>query len=159
MLLREYLQGLCAMTNYHFSPFQTVICLFISLLKNVGQIRQSCIACICFNFPHCVFSSVSSNYLPLGKQSHIGCISLTFPHCAFSYDPSKRLHKRKQSHIGCIFVTFLHCAFSNVASNRLYEKWYNHIGCICLISSTVHFQMNLQILCIGECKVTLVAYV
>ena len=90
------------------------------LLKNVGQIRQSCIGCICFNFPHCVFSSVSSNYLPLGKQSHIGCISLTFPHCAFSYDPSKRLHKRKQSHIGCIFVTFLHCAFSNVSSNRLH---------------------------------------
>ena len=55
-------------------------------------------------------------------HSHIGCICLVFPHCAFSSVSSNCLHEGRQSHIGCICLTFLHCAFSNVSS-KSYETF------------------------------------
>ena len=42
---------------------------------------------ICSTFLHCVFSSVSSNYLPHEMQMHTGDICLTFVHCVFLSDP------------------------------------------------------------------------
>ena len=44
--------------------------------KNLGEMMQSHIGCICLTFLHCVFSNVSSNPLPDLMQSHIGCTCL-----------------------------------------------------------------------------------
>ena len=88
---------------------------------------------ICFPFPHCVFSNVSSNHLPERMHSHIGCICLTFLHCAFSNVSSKCLPERMHSRIGCICLAFLHCVLSNVSSNRLHERMHSCTGCICLL--------------------------
>ena len=118
------------------------------------------INCICLTLPHCVFSNVSSNFLPQKRRSHIGCIWLTFPHYVFSNVPSNYyLHQRMLNHTGGICLTCLPCAFLNVSSNSLPERMQNHIGYICLTFPTVRFHVFLQIACLRGYKVTLVTFV
>ena len=90
---------------------------------------QSHTGCICLTFPHCAFSNVSLNCLPVRMHIHTGCICLTLIHCVFLNVSLNRLLVRMHSHIGCICLTFLHCVFSNVSSNYWHKRLHNHIGC------------------------------
>ena len=65
------------------------------------------------------------------------------------------MHVRMQSHIGCICLTFLCCVFSNVSSNRLPERMHNWLVTFVWLSSTVSFQMCLQMTGIDGCIITL----
>ena len=105
---------------------------------------QSHTGCICWTFLQCVFSCVSSNYLPERMHSHTGCICSTFLQCVFSCVSSKRLHKRTHSHIGCICLPFLHCVFSSGSSNCQPERRHTCIGCTCLTSCPGNLLSHLQ---------------
>merc|ERR1712218_772945 len=84
-----------------------------------------------FDFsPVCFFMCVLK--LPAPDDSHTGCICWTFLQCVFSCVSSSYLPEMMHSYTDCICWTFLQCAFSCVSSNCLREKLYNHNGCICL---------------------------
>ena len=78
-------------------------------------------------FLDCVFSNVSSNFLPEKRHSHIGCICLALLHCAFSNVSSNYLLVRMHNHTGYICLSFPHCAFSNVSSNCLLVMMQSHM--------------------------------
>ena len=68
------------------------------------------------------------------------------PHCVFSTESSNGLPLRMHSNTGYMCLTFLHCAISNVSSNAVHRKRHSRIaiGCISrLFSFQFHFDIYL----------------
>ena len=90
---------------------------------------------------------------------HIRCICLIFPHCVFSSVSSNNLLGMMHTHIGCICLTFLRHVLSNVSSNCLHHRMHSHTDCIFWLFSTVSSQMCPQIICPRWCIITLAAFI
>ena len=80
---------------------------------------QSYIGCIYLTCLHCVFLNVFSMYLDQRRHNRIG---LAFPHCVFSSASSNFLFDTVNTYNGCICLSFSHCAFPNATSNFLDQK-------------------------------------
>ena len=102
-----FISKVCCIAIYE----SILTCMIIAMMTiTAHQHQQILIQCIsnALTFLHCVFSNVSSNYLPEMMHNHIGCIYLTFSHSIVSNVSSNHLSERKKSHIGCTCVTLFH---------------------------------------------------
>ena len=102
---------------YAFASLGMSLC--FHLKTTCPRVDKSCTSFILF---HCVFSSVSSNWLPEGMHSHIGYICLNFLHGEFSSESSKYPDHMRHSCTVYICVVFPHCVFSYESSDDAHKR-------------------------------------
>ena len=89
-------------------------------------------------------------YLDQRRHNRIGCIGLAFPHCVFSSASSNFLFDTVNTYNGCICLSFSHCAFPNATSNFLDQKCKITLFAFVKMFSTVCIQMYPRMVCMQD---------